>query len=213
MDWILLIISIFLLLAVIGLGIWIFFLYRKPPCTANAALCNSYCSANCNTICPTNPTNTKPVPYTIYSVGNNYRGCLTTNNSNLKGIMAQTNPTGTVQIVASNNTSNPVCQWYILPSSVANQVIIQNVGSGGYVNINGKTVTVQSSVSNATSLIWQIDKNTNINYFVLVNNTCSNGYSYVSFTGDGSNGSNVQNECGGATAYWFTNAVSQLPVE
>lgn len=214
--WIFIIISIFLLLTVIGLAVWIFLLYRRETCTANAALCNSYCSSNCSTICPPNINTTSLIPYNIY--GSTPSSCLTLNSNTLKGIMAQTNGSGSLsnstpgslQLVAVTNSTNPLAQWYFIPTLKSNEVIIQNVGSKGYININPgtSTITVQNGISNATSIQWQIDKSSNITYFVFVSptsNGCPNNAQYIVFQ---ENNLNVKMACvqAGVTGqWWFTN--------
>ena len=174
------IISIFLFFIIIILTICVVFLYTRPACIATGTLCDSYCATNCSTICSGN-TNIL-IPYNIYGV--NPVPCLTLDNSN-RGIMVQTNGNGVLsnvlpgvlQLLPTSDINNPLGQWYLIPSSTPNKIIIQNVGSKGYININPTTsvITVQSGISNATSVYWQISKRYNTNYFVFVspeNNSC-----------------------------------------
>ncbi len=226
-TWIFIIIIVFLLLALIGLAIWIFFLHRKPACTANAALCNSYCSTNCSTICPPNTNTTALVPYNIY--GTDPSTCLTLNSNTFKGIMAQTNGSGTLsnafpgslQLVAATNSNNPLAQWYFIPTSTPGAIMIQNVGSKGYINISPGTsaatsaITIQNGISNATPVQWQINRSNNITYFVFVsptNNGCQNNSQYIVFQ---ENNLSVKMACvqGGVTGNnWFVNAATAGPV-
>lgn len=199
------IISIFLLLVVIGLGIWIFFLYRKPPCTANATLCNTFCQSNCTTLCPQTPVNNiKPIPYIIY--GTEPTSCLTIDSNSIKGILGQNSGSPTLQLVPVINDSVPNAQWYFIPTTKPNEVIIQNVGSGGYININttNSAITVQSGISNATSLQWNLSKSNNIDYFVFnspVNNGCPNNSQYMTFQNDNT----IKMSClqSGVTGQWW----------
>ena len=211
-SWGFIILSVILLFIIIGLGVWIYYLYKRPAsvCVANAALCNSYCLSNCNTICTKTPTGPQATPYNIYAYNSNVGTCVSVNNTMFKGIMGQTG--GSLQLETSSNINNSSCQWYFIPASKPGQIIIQNVGSLGYINIAANsTITIQTGVSNATPLYWQINKYNNVNYFVFtssVNNNCPNNLQYITFQ---TNGSAIQMACVTPTVTgqnWFTAPVA-----
>lgn len=213
-PWGFIILSVILLFIIIGLAVWIFFLYRKPACVANSTLCNSYCQSNCKTLCPNTPNTTKSVSYIIYAVNNNVTSCVDLNSNNFNGIIGQNNQ-GILQILPTSNISNLSCQWYLTPTSVPNQVIMQNAGTSGYININStnSAVTVQSGISNASPIYWQINKSNNINYFAFtssVSNGCSNNTQYIT-----SQSNNIQMICVSPRVTgqnWFTVPVTAQQV-
>lgn len=221
------IINVLLFLVIIGLIIWIILLYRKPPCVANATLCNSFCKSNCSSLCPSgsctpsaalcnsfcqsNCSNLCPqqpstplVSFVIF--GTTPAPCVTRTTNTIKGIMIQDNTS--LRLVPTSNTNNSSAHWYFIPTKASSNIIIQNVGSGGYINVNptNSAITVQSGISNATSFQWQISTGSNINYLVYVSptaNGCPNNAQYITFQADNS----IKMSCvqaGVSGQWWYT---------
>jgi hypothetical protein len=217
--------NVFFVLVIIGLAIWIILLYRKPACVANATLCSSFCKSNCNALCPggsctpsaalcdsfcksncstlcTQTPGNALIPYIIF--GTIPVPCLTVNNINIKGVMSQDSTS--LKFLQLNNGSNTSSQWYFIPTT-ANNILIQNVNSSGYININPTTseITVQSGVANATPIQWIISKSSNINYFVFNTsaNDCPSNLQYIAFQDD----KTIKMSCiqsGVSGQWWYT---------
>ncbi len=210
------IIFLILLLTIIGLFVWIYIIYQKPvtPCVANAAICNTYCQSNCKTLCPNvcPPVVTTLLPYNIYA-SPPPTGILSLD-STFNGVLAQNADGISIGLMPLTTINSPLSQWYFIPTSNPNEIIIQNVGSKNYIHINGLTrLLYVSTIDDASPIQWQITGINNVNYFVFspgVNTGCVSNTQYITFRSNFIQMSCVEPGVTGAS--WFTSSATAAKV-
>lgn len=194
-KWVYVIIIMILFFLIIGLIVWIIYIYYKKPIA-----------------------NTNIISFTIYGIVYKQGICVNMSDTdNIAGIIGQTDSTnklstilpGSMTLVPTSNINNLLTQWYIIPTDKPNYVIIQNVASKGYMNINNLLITIQSDITNATPILWSITEQDNINYFEYFTttkvNSCSEGLYYIVYD-DSSKA--ILTSCvktGVINQWWYTN--------